>query len=158
MQDEEHVWFDDDLPADAETERPWRWSTARAFTGLKSFTFGRDHQPFGFTTRLNPLDVPAAGMFYLMVWLDAADPPGRIDVALAARQSNPRIRVGREIDARRTASPRRRTSARCPSRRAGPGWKCRPTRSGSVLGGGQAARHVARRSTAGKSSSIGRAI
>ena len=82
VQDEEHVWFEDDLPADAETNTPWRWSTARTYTGLKSFTFGRNHQPFGFVTRLSPLHVPAGGIFYLMVWLDAADPPGRITLRL----------------------------------------------------------------------------
>ena len=78
VQDEEHAWFDDDLPADAETDRPWHWSTAHAYTGLKSFTFGRGHLPLGFTTRLTPLDVPAGGLFYLMVWLDPKDSPGRV--------------------------------------------------------------------------------
>ncbi|HEX4141962.1 MAG TPA: hypothetical protein VHY91_00290 [Pirellulales bacterium] len=82
VQDEEHVWFEDDLPADAQTDGVWRWSTAQTFTGLKSFMFGRNHQPFGFTSRLTPLQVPAAGIFYLMVRLDAADPPGRITLRL----------------------------------------------------------------------------
>ncbi|HEY1784606.1 MAG TPA: hypothetical protein VGG30_03625 [Pirellulales bacterium] len=86
VQDEEHVWFEDDLPADAQTEGNWRWSTARAFTGLKSFTVGRVHQPFGFTTRLTPLHVPTSGIFYLMAWLDPADPPSRI--TLAVQQDN----------------------------------------------------------------------
>jgi hypothetical protein len=91
VQDEEHVWFEDDLPADAQTDGPWHWSTARTFTGLKSFTFGRTHQPFGFTTRLTPLQVPAPGIFYLMARLDAADPPGRITLRL--QQDNNQTRA-----------------------------------------------------------------
>ncbi len=82
VQAEEHVWFEDDLPTDAQTDLPWRWSTARAFTGLRSFTFGRTHQPFGFTTRLSPLQVPAVSQFYIRTWLDASDPPGRITLRL----------------------------------------------------------------------------
>ncbi len=39
-------------------------------------------QPFGFSTRLTPLHVPEEGVFYLMVWLDAADPPGRLILKL----------------------------------------------------------------------------
>ncbi len=82
VQDEEHVWFDDDLPADANATGAWRWSTARAFSGLKSFTLGRGNQPLSFTSRLNPLDVPAQGIFFLMVWLDGSHPPGRISLGL----------------------------------------------------------------------------
>ena len=29
VQDEEHVWFEDELPPDATTDTPWRWSTAK---------------------------------------------------------------------------------------------------------------------------------
>ncbi|HTU24964.1 MAG TPA: hypothetical protein VMF30_06180 [Pirellulales bacterium] len=91
VQEDEHAWFDDDLPADAVPSGPWRWSTARASTGLKSFAFGRTRQPLAFTTRLNPLNVAAKGDFSVMAWLDPEEPPGRI--TLRVEQDNNNVRV-----------------------------------------------------------------
>ncbi len=108
VQEEECVWFEDELPADAATENPWRWSTTQVRTGLKAFTFGRSRQSFGFTTRLNPLHVPVDATVYLYVWLDPADPPGWISVNLEQEKRGQTVEWG---DAPASATRDRKRSA-----------------------------------------------
>jgi len=83
---DERVWFEDALPRDAVEEQPWRWTTAHAAGGLKSFTFGHDGRPFAMRTRLEPLLLPreqaAARSVMVMARLDPADPPGRLAMLL----------------------------------------------------------------------------
>jgi hypothetical protein len=55
---DERIWFEDDLPRDAVTETAWRWTTAQAAGGVRSFTFGYDGRPFAMRTRLEPLVLP----------------------------------------------------------------------------------------------------
>jgi len=83
---DERVWFEDDLPRDAVEEQPWRWTTAHAAGGLRSFTFGHDGRPFAMRTRLEPLVLPreqvATRSVMVMARLDPADPPGRLAMLL----------------------------------------------------------------------------
>lgn len=76
--DAETIWFEDELPADATRDGRWRWSTARAYSGVRSFAFGWDHEPFGFATRLYPLTVPGDAHVFVYVWLDAQQSPNRL--------------------------------------------------------------------------------
>lgn len=76
---DERVWFEDDLPRDAVTEPPWRWTTAESAGGLRSFTFGSTGRSLSMRTRLEPLvlpkDRPAERSVMVMARLDAAAPP-----------------------------------------------------------------------------------
>ncbi|QNN23119.1 DUF4175 domain-containing protein [Planctomycetales bacterium ZRK34] len=76
--DTETVWFEDELPADATPQGRWRWSTARAYSGVRSFAFGWDREAFGFSTRLYPLTTPGDAHVFVYVWLDAQQPPNRL--------------------------------------------------------------------------------
>ena len=129
VQDEEHAWFDDDLPADAETDTPWHWSTARAYTGSEI------------------VHLPAAAISRL------ASPPGSTSAARAGRgivlsdglarsrrSARPHhlaacgTRIRRAALMGRKSTPASGQPPAGPSRpsaaaeRVGPGWKCRPTR------------------------------
>jgi hypothetical protein len=83
---DERVWFEDDLPRDAVSETPWKWTTTHAAGGLRSFTFGFDGRPFGMKTRLEPLVLPQdlvpQRSVMLMVRLDPADPPTHLAMLL----------------------------------------------------------------------------
>lgn len=76
---DERVWFEDDLPRDAVAEIPWRWTTAQAAGGLRSFTFGADRTTLSMRTRLEPLVLPKERLderaVTVMARLDAAAPP-----------------------------------------------------------------------------------
>ena len=83
---DERVWFEDDLPRDAVSETPWKWTTTHAAGGLRSFTFGFDGRPFGMKTRLAPLVLPQdlvpQRSVMLMARLDPADPPTHLAMLL----------------------------------------------------------------------------
>jgi len=83
---DERVWFEDDLPRDAVSETPWKWTTTHAAGGLRSFTFGFDGRPFGMKTRLEPLVLPQDLLpqrsVMLMARLDPADPPTHLAMLL----------------------------------------------------------------------------
>ena len=83
---DERVWFEDDLPRDAVSETPWKWTTTHAAGGLRSFTFGFDGRPFGMKTRLEPLVLPQdlvpQRAVMLMARLDPADPPTHLAMLL----------------------------------------------------------------------------
>ena len=83
---DERVWFEDDLPRDAVSETPWKWTTTHAAGGLRSFTFGFDGRPFGMKTRLEPLVLPQdlvpQRSVMLMARLDPADPPTHLAMLL----------------------------------------------------------------------------
>jgi hypothetical protein len=83
---DERVWFEDDLPRDAVSETPWKWTTTHAAGGLRSFTFGFDGRPFGMKTRLEPLLLPQDRVnqrsVMLMARLDPADPPTHLAMLL----------------------------------------------------------------------------
>ena len=98
VQDEEHVWFEDELPADATTDTPWRWSTAQAYSGLKSFLFARGRRPFGFSTRLNPLQVPQDAAVFFYIKLEAADCPQQIRVRIAAEFGDVMLVAGKPLE------------------------------------------------------------
>lgn len=83
---DERVWFEDDLPRDAVSETPWKWTTTHAAGGLRSFTFGFDGRPFGMKTRLEPLVLPQDLLpqrsVMLMARLEPADPPTQLAMLL----------------------------------------------------------------------------
>ncbi|MCX7431101.1 MAG: hypothetical protein NTY17_08880 [Planctomycetia bacterium] len=83
---DERVWFEDDLPRDAVSETPWKWTTTHAAGGLRSFTFGFDGRPFGMKTRLEPLVLPQDLLpqrsLMLMARLEPADPPTHLAMLL----------------------------------------------------------------------------
>ncbi|MBI1367717.1 MAG: hypothetical protein GC162_03595 [Planctomycetes bacterium] len=79
--EQETVWFEDELPADAVTHGDWRWSTVRAFSGVKSFTFGWNREPFAFKTRLYPMSAAPESTLFVYVWLDPQSPPQRLIVS-----------------------------------------------------------------------------
>jgi hypothetical protein len=76
---DERVWFEDDLPRDAVAEPPWRWTTAEAAGGLRSFTFGTTGRSLSMRTRLEPLVLPKDRLtersLMVMALPDAAAPP-----------------------------------------------------------------------------------
>lgn len=82
---DDRVWFEDDLPRDAVTDAPWRWTTAQAAGGLRSFVVAGD-RPVALRTRLEPLvlprERPEARGFSLMGRADPSDPPTRLTVEL----------------------------------------------------------------------------
>ena len=83
---DERVWFDDDLPRDAVSEAPWKWTTAEAAGGLRSFTFAGDGRPVSMRTRLEPLVLPRDRLesraVMVMARIDAGDPPTRLSFQL----------------------------------------------------------------------------
>lgn len=84
---DERVWFDDDLPRDAVAGGGWKWTTAQAAGGLRSFTFAADGRPLEMRTRLEPLVLPKEGLdtrfFTIMVRADPGDAPHLLAVELA---------------------------------------------------------------------------
>jgi len=82
---DDRVWFEDDLPRDAVTDAPWRWTTAQAAGGLRSFVVTGD-RPVALRTRLEPLvlprERPETRSFSLMGRADPGDPPTRLTVEL----------------------------------------------------------------------------
>ena len=80
--DDELVWFDDDLPADAVPTGKWDWSTKRAFSGTRAHRSDWSGRAHAFTTRLNPFAVAPGASFFVYAWLDPADPPERITIVL----------------------------------------------------------------------------
>jgi hypothetical protein len=83
---DELPWFEDDLPRDAVAASPWKWSTAHAAGGLRSFTFASDGRPLEMKTRLQPLVIPKEGLdersLQVQVRADVSDPPRRLSMQL----------------------------------------------------------------------------
>jgi hypothetical protein len=78
VREQETVWFEDDLPADAVTNASWRWTTTNVYSGLKAHTFNWDRRPYAFKTRLYPLHVPKDALLYAYTYIDPQDPPSQI--------------------------------------------------------------------------------
>jgi len=72
---EEKVWLDDELPANAKTEGTWGWDTTTVASGTKSHGHpsAKGLQSHGFTAA--PATLSADGMIVQQVWLDPQDPP-----------------------------------------------------------------------------------
>ena len=79
-QSRETVWFDDDLPADAEISGTWRWTSESTYSGTRAHTFSWARQPYGFRTRLVQLAVGAGDTFFLYARPDGKAPPARLTV------------------------------------------------------------------------------
>lgn len=91
---DETVWFDDMLPGDAQVHGTWRWASppgAGAFSGVKAHTFDWARSPYGFQTRLHKLVMAPDAAMFLYVWIDPADPPGRLAVTLEAPKRKARL-------------------------------------------------------------------
>jgi len=78
----EVVWFEDDVPDDAVVEGTWRWVTSPVYSGERAHTFDWSGEPYGLTTRLNPLTLTPSDSLFLYVRLDREDPPERLRVQL----------------------------------------------------------------------------
>lgn len=79
-QSRETLWFDDDLPADAELSGKWRWTGESTYSGTRAHTFSWARKPYGFRTRLVRLAVGPQDTFFLYARLDTAKPPARLTV------------------------------------------------------------------------------
>ena len=69
-----------------------------AHSGLKSFLFARGRRPFGFATRLNPLQVPQDAAVFFYVKLEAADCPQQICVRIAAEYGDVMLVAGKPLE------------------------------------------------------------
>lgn len=100
---DERVWFDDDLPADAELIGQWRWVDQPVRSGQRAHGFQWNHEPYGFRTRLEPLvietghnseadeaDTAAAESFYVFVRLDPREPAEQLTLTLQPREGEAR--------------------------------------------------------------------
>jgi len=100
---DERVWFEDDVPRDAVSDTPWRWTTAHAAGGLRSFACGTAARPLAMRTRLEPLVLPReradARAFSLMARSDPADAPARLTVLLEHGQSKTELLWGDAAEA-----------------------------------------------------------
>ncbi|HUU11716.1 MAG TPA: hypothetical protein VM431_14410 [Phycisphaerae bacterium] len=80
----ETIWFDDEVPPDAERSGTWRWVNDPVYGGSRAHTFGWDRRPYGFTTRLSRLAVAPGESLFFYVRIDPKDPPGRLTVRVTA--------------------------------------------------------------------------
>ena len=76
------LWFDDELPDDAQIIGRWRWLTKPTLFGLKSHTFSTPDQAYGFRSRLRPLALNTGEVFFVHAHVDPLNPPGRISITL----------------------------------------------------------------------------
>lgn len=74
----EIVWFEDDIPSDAESIGQWRWMSEQVFSGAKAHTFNWSRQPYGMKTRLNKLAAPAGSSLFTYAYLDPRDTPTKV--------------------------------------------------------------------------------
>ena len=95
---DDRVWFEDDLPRDAVSDGPWKWTTTHAAGGLRSFALAADGGSLAMRTRLEPLvlprEQPDSRAFSLMARLDAKNPPTRLTVLLEHGQSKTEVLWG----------------------------------------------------------------
>lgn len=103
--DVESVWFEDELPADADVQGRWPWTTRRVRSGLQSFASNWDGQPLAFKTRLSPLHVPQEGRWMLYLFMEEADPPTRLVVSLSSGDQLRTLVWGRRDEARERERP-----------------------------------------------------
>lgn len=96
--EEEKVWFEDELPADAVPSGRWRWSTARVHSGIRAHTFGWDGEAYGMETRLNPLHVPTNAAFFVYTFIDPRDQPDRITITLTTEEHELQLTWGEPAD------------------------------------------------------------
>ncbi|MAE59911.1 MAG: hypothetical protein CMJ49_00990 [Planctomycetaceae bacterium] len=85
--DNEVVWFDDDLPADAVTTGKLRWVNDRPFSGSRGFTFDWQREPFGFSTKLSKLAVERDATVFVYVRAASGARPATLTVTLAAGEA-----------------------------------------------------------------------
>lgn len=107
--DRERVWFDDDLPDDADTHGPWRWITGNVHSGRRAHTFAWNREPYGFRTRLDPLAVTTGQPMFLYARLDPEQPPTQLRVAVAgAEQRRATLVWGAPLSPEQKSDPRTR--------------------------------------------------
>jgi len=78
----ETVWIDDELPENVQQIGTWRWSPKLSYSGSRSHTFTVDESAYGFTTKLNPLEIKPGETVIFYLWIDPQDPPEALSVAL----------------------------------------------------------------------------
>src|SRR5690606_232005 len=79
--EEEFVWSDDHLPSDARETGSWKWTAEQVRSGGRAHTFGWAREPYGFTTRLDPMTVAPDASVFVYAWIDPADTPRRLTVS-----------------------------------------------------------------------------
>ncbi len=77
---QETVWFEDDVPADAEVMGKWRWTNEGAYSGGQAHTFPWSRQPYGFRTRLHPLTLAVGETLFVYARIDPQDSPDSIKI------------------------------------------------------------------------------
>ena len=78
----ETVWIDDELPENVQPIGTWRWSPKLAHSGSNSHTFAVDEPAYGFTTKLNPLEIRPGETVIFYLWIDPKDVPEELSVGL----------------------------------------------------------------------------
>ena len=104
--DREQVWFDDELPAGAETTGTWRWTTGQVHTGERAHTFPWNREPYGFRTRIEPMTVTSDRPMFLYARVDPDDPPGQLRVTVHGKADRTATLVwGEPLDEKQKAQP-----------------------------------------------------
>ena len=83
--EQETIWFDDELPENVQPIGEWRWSPKISHSGLRSHTFNVDESVYGFTTKLNPLEIKPGESIIFYLRIDPEDPPTELSVGLWAK-------------------------------------------------------------------------
>jgi hypothetical protein len=78
----ETVWIDDELPENVQTIGTWQWSPKLSQSGSLSHTFTAEESAYGFTTKLNPLEIKPGETVIFYLWTDPKDPPEELSVGL----------------------------------------------------------------------------
>ncbi|MCK4293056.1 MAG: hypothetical protein KAY65_07650 [Planctomycetes bacterium] len=76
----ESVWFDDDVPGDAELMGKWRWIEEQTYSGSQAHTFNWSRGPYGFRTRLHRLSISHNESLFLYTRLEPQESPDRLRV------------------------------------------------------------------------------
>ncbi len=120
----EIVWVDDEVPADAALVGKWKWTNETAFSGRQSHTFDWQGQPYGFDTRLQPLDAPAGASLFVYVHLDPEEPPQQVTLIVRSGEQSYRLTWGEPEEDVNTANDKavRIHAGELPSLASGQAW------------------------------------
>ncbi|MCE9592537.1 MAG: hypothetical protein K8S99_18675 [Planctomycetes bacterium] len=83
--DRETVWFDDDVPVDAEVSGTWNWTADHVLSGARACAPHWSRKPFGFTTRLYRARLQPDSSFFMYVFTEPDDLPKSISIRLTVQ-------------------------------------------------------------------------
>jgi len=105
MLTEETVWFEDDVPGDAEVIGKWQWVTDPVFSGYRAHAPAWQREPYGFDTRLSQLDVPPGASFFVYTNVDPEEPPLRVSIHVASAAGQTQLVWGEPIEQASSNAP-----------------------------------------------------